>query len=75
MSCDVVWTVELLTELKKAYASGVQEVSYNDKTLKYRSLNEMRQLIKEMEAKLCGDTQLGSRRFFKLYAKHSKGLC
>lgn len=74
MSCDVVYTVAMLAELKKAYASGAKTVEYNDKKVEYRTLEEMAALIRELEDKLCGPQANGSRRFFKVYATHSKGL-
>lgn len=38
-----------LDAIKAAYAEGVQEVSYKGRTVKYRSLNEMKQIIATLE--------------------------
>ena len=46
------FTQAQLDAIKRAYASGVTEVSYDGKTTKYRSLNEMRQIIATIEAAL-----------------------
>lgn len=41
-----------LTAIKTAYYQGVQEVSYNGRTVKYRSLAEMKRIIDELEREL-----------------------
>lgn len=46
------FTQAQLDAIKRAYASGVTEVSYDGKTTKYRSLIEMRQIIATIEADL-----------------------
>lgn len=41
-----------LDAIKSAYYKGVQEVSYNGRTVKYRSLAEMKRIIDELEREL-----------------------
>ncbi|MEP3857722.1 MAG: hypothetical protein ABJM39_11855 [Porticoccus sp.] len=41
-----------LEAIKSAYYKGVQEVSYNGRTVKYRSLAEMKRIIDELEREL-----------------------
>lgn len=50
------FTQAQLDAIKRAYASGVTEVSYNGNTTKYRSLNEMRQIIATIEADLAAQS-------------------
>lgn len=47
--------------LERAIASGAESVSYEGKSVSYRGLTEMRQLLATMEAKLAGRTPI--RRF------------
>lgn len=46
------WTQAEYEELKAAVASGQQEVRYQDKSVRYHSLAQMRSLLAEMEADL-----------------------
>lgn len=41
-----------LTAIKRAYYKGVQEASYNGRTVKYRTLAEMKQIIDDLERQL-----------------------
>jgi hypothetical protein len=41
-----------LDAIKSAYYKGVQEVSYNGRTVKYRSLSEMKSIIDDIEGSL-----------------------
>lgn len=50
------YTTEQYTKLKAAIALGALEVKYADKTVKYRSLDEMIRICKLMEE----DLQIGS---------------
>ena len=46
---SVTWTAQHLADLEEAIAQGVRKVEYNDRTVEYRTLNEMlktRTLIK-----------------------------
>lgn len=46
------YTMEQYTALSEAYALGATTVSYGGKTVNYRSLEEMRNLLIEMEQAL-----------------------
>lgn len=67
----MAWSESDYLSLKAAVASGVQEVQYNDRTVKYHSLVQMRSLLAEMEAALYGNTpgRSGGR-----YVATSKGV-
>lgn len=41
-----------LEAIREAYYKGVSEVSYKGRTVKYRSLAEMRRIIDELEREL-----------------------
>jgi hypothetical protein len=45
---STTWTMEQLTALENAIAKGIRIVRYDDKTIEYRSLNEMLTLRNEM---------------------------
>lgn len=61
---------EMLDELEKAYYEGVFEIQYNDKRVRYRSKEEMKQIIDELKI------QLGiSGKTSRYFAKFKKGTC
>lgn len=64
------WTLENLYKLEEAIIQGALIVKYSDKTIEYRSLDEMlkiRDIIKK-QLGLVGKTT-------RLKAEFSKGLC
>ncbi len=66
---SVSWTQADLTALEAAIAKGVTEVQYQDKRVKYRTLDEMWQIRNEIR-KCLGLTQKGGR----LFGRFDKGL-
>lgn len=64
-------TPEQLAELRNAYFSGVLTVRYADKTVTYRTLREMREILDAAEA-AAGETP--SRRGGRTYFVTDKGL-
>lgn len=46
------YTTEQYDTLKKAIANGVQSVTYGDKTVSYRSIADMKEVLKMMETEL-----------------------
>lgn len=50
------WTQAEYEALKKAVASGVLTVKYDDRTVTYQSLREMRELLGAMRRELFGGT-------------------
>lgn len=51
-----------LDALKAAYASGVTKMSYDGKTIEYRSMEELKQAIATVEASLSGNAIARPRR-------------
>ena len=51
---------DLLKELEKAFCEGVSEVEFKDRKIKYRSLNEMKQIMSHLRSSL-GTTSKGKR--------------
>ncbi|MFN3827794.1 MAG: phage head-tail joining protein [Micavibrio sp.] len=47
-----VYTQEMLDAVKKAYASGTLRLTYEGKTLEYRSLSEMEKIINTVQREL-----------------------
>lgn len=66
----MAWTQTDVDALKSALKSGTRLVRYADKTIEYRSLQEMRELLRMMEADVA-DT--AGTRVTRSYAKFSKG--
>ena len=62
------YTLEQYTALKDAISQGVLEVRYFDKTVKYRSLDEMLRILELMKRELFPDSNRGRK-----YASFSKG--
>jgi len=70
MSSDSNFSKEDLQALEKAIAQGVLEVKYTDKTITYRSLDEMLR-IRELRRRCLGLNPVCSR----IKVETSKGLC
>lgn len=66
----MAWTQTQLDALEEAIAQGALIVRYADKSVQYRSLDEMLQL-RDMIRQELGLNKSGGRR---LLANHSKGL-
>lgn len=62
------FTLDQLSKLNDAIASGVKTVVYGDKTVNYHSLNEMLQLRKVMQQ------ELGIGKKSRTKASFNKGL-
>lgn len=60
MSDGSVWTVEDLAALETAIGQGVKKVEYNDRTVEYRTLNEMLK-IRELMKRSLGLHKRGGR--------------
>lgn len=65
-------TQEQLDALKAARASGEARVTYNGKTVEYRSISEIEQAIAAVESELAA--QSGTPRSRSAVAYHSRGL-
>ena len=66
----MAWTQEQLDAIEDAIAKGVLTVKYQDKEIRYRSLEDMFKIRNEMR-KALGITRKGDR----LYVETSKGTC
>jgi len=64
------FTIEQYNAITEAYALGATTVSYGDKTVAYRSLDDMSRIIAKIESELLIKVAPPRRR----YAMHSKGL-
>lgn len=60
------FTLEQYQALKEAIASGVTTVTYGDKTVSYRSLSEMKELVKMMESELFPERLSRHRRLAEI---------
>jgi hypothetical protein len=66
----MTWTTEEYNAIKAAYKSGVTKVKYADKETEYRSLADMKALIREAERYLGISDESKNRTF----ATTSKGF-
>jgi hypothetical protein len=66
------YTQSQIDALRRAYARGVTRVAYGDKTVEYRSLDDMKRLIVEMQDDLAGSANR-LRRVYVTTQSH-KGL-
>lgn len=57
----MAWTLLEYEALKKAVSSGILSVRYNDRTVVYQSLKDMRDLLASMEAELNPSNTNGTR--------------
>lgn len=76
MVCDPIpprFTLVQYQALSAAAAQGALMVRYADKTVQYRSLSEMMELLRLMELELfpCSNNGNSGRKF----AEFNKGLC
>ncbi len=65
------YTQQQITEIISAIASGAERVSYGDKSVEYRSLSDLRQLLSTMTDDVMGTP---ARRSFRMYSPAGKGL-
>jgi hypothetical protein len=65
------WTLTDLTTIRAAIASGAMRVEYNDRTVVYKSMNELLQAEQKIMRAL-GMVKKGGNR---LLCKSSKGTC
>jgi len=64
------WTADDLARINKAIASGALRVEYNDRTVVYRSMNELLK-AREVIKRNLGQVKRGSR----ILAEPGKGIC
>lgn len=68
----MAWTTTDLAKIEAAIAKGVTQVSFRDRTVQFRSLDEMRSIRRDIQAEL-GQVNNGGITYQTPY--HSKGLC
>lgn len=66
----MAWTQSDIDALKDAIKKGVREVQYQDKRVRYNSIDDMLKALRLMEEELGVKKKSG-----RLLAEHSKGLC
>jgi len=71
MPDSTLYTLEQYQALKCALAEGAKVVRYQDKWIEYRSFDEMKKILGEMEIEL----GLKSSRCKRIYGRFSKGTC
>lgn len=62
------YTQAQIDALEAAIATGALTVEYGDKKVTYRSLNEMKEILSDMQ-----NSVAGKKRIRRVFAKHSKG--
>lgn len=67
----VIYTLSQYTTLSEAIATGTTKVQYGDKTVEYRSLDEMLRILQIMKNQLFPEQNKNNGR---KYASFSKGL-
>lgn len=66
------YTTTQLEALQKALATGERRVSFGDKTVEYRSVEELREAIRTVEAELARESGQRSKRQIRVTT--SKGF-
>ncbi len=65
----MTYTIEQRDALKRAIVSGVLRLSYDGKTVDYRSMDELRAALNEVESALARDQGKSHTRRIKVYAE------
>lgn len=65
----MTYTIEQRDALRRAIASGVLRLSYDGKTVDYRSMDELRAALNEVESALARDQGKPHTRRIKVYAE------
>lgn len=63
------YTITQRNALKQAIASGVLRLSYDGKTVEYRSMAELKAALNEVEAVLARDSGKAQTRRVKIYSE------
>ena len=67
----MAYTLDQYTALKAALAEGAKVVRYQDKWIEYRSFDEMKKILGEMEIEL----GLKKSKTTRVYGSFSDGTC
>ena len=68
----MTYTTTQLDALKRALSTGERRVSFGDKTVEYRSIEELQSAIRTVEAELAREAGRGSKRQIRVTT--SKGF-
>jgi hypothetical protein len=68
----VTYTLEQLEALKRALATGERRVTFGDKTVEYRSIDELRAAIRAVESELARGAGSASKR--QIHVTTAKGF-
>lgn len=70
----MAWTQDEIDELKKAIASGAEEVQFSDRRIRFRSKQDMLDLLKLMQDEVSGASSSEAVSPFQSVG-FSKGKC
>ena len=62
------YTQTQLDALRTAYAEGVLRVTFNNRTIEYRTLKEMKSIIAEMEDSIAG-TSTSDKTYYPTFGR------
>jgi hypothetical protein len=65
------YTQQQLIDIVTSIASGASRVSYSDKSVEYRSLSELREILSLINSDITG---IAARRTFRMVTGPDKGL-
>lgn len=72
----MAYTIAQRDALKEAIATGATKVRYRDREVDYRSLDEMKRILRDMEAEIDADAGIPApRRSRQVRFVTTKGLC
>lgn len=75
MAFPVVYTIEEYNTLAAAIATGAMKVIYGDKTVEYRSLNDMIRIKSLMETQLFPSIPPNNGRKYAAFSKGTRPPC
>lgn len=71
----MAWTQTDIDKLKVAIAQGATKVKFADREVTYRSLDEMRETLRIIQAEVDGANGVTRRRLRRVLFSTTKGLC
>jgi hypothetical protein len=72
---DVADLVGRITQIKQVISSGVDAAAYGDKRTDFRSLNDLREILSDLEDELADLLGMNGRtRQYRMYSPSDKGL-
>lgn len=71
----MAWTQTDIDKLKAAIAQGATKVKFADREVTYRSLDEMRETLRMLQADVDAAAGVAGPRLRRILFSTSKGLC